>query len=181
VTVDRLPKPITLFSESKDLISCPCRCGRDTGASFPMYRGIDSVKACSLLTRDNATLARGRSRVRASKRSTLARRTCPPITITRIPVILHTRIIGCSALPPFLSLSLSLSLSVWFPCCFGAARSARIRLARSAPPQPSSAWQVTRNLFACRRTRPSPLIPLPKLLRRASTRFTYPPFTRCCF
>jgi len=37
------------------------------------------------------------------KEHTLARRTCPPITITRIPVILHTRIIGCSA--PSLSLS----------------------------------------------------------------------------
>jgi len=125
VTVDRLPKPITLFSESKDLISCPCRCGRDTGASFPMYRGIDSVKACSLLTRDNATLARGRSRVRASKRSTLARRTCPPITITRIPVILHT-----------LSLSLSLSPSGFL---VASALPGRLESGSRAPPRRSQA------------------------------------------
>lgn len=69
VTVNRLPNPITLFSESKDLISCPCRCGRDTGASLPMYRGIElkslqpfNARQCNdACTRDSY----GRSRVRA--------------------------------------------------------------------------------------------------------------------
>jgi len=94
--------------------------------------------------------------------------TCLPITITRIPVILHTRIIGChswSSSPSRFRIGV---LEVW---------------ARTLRPKANAsrfAWQVTRNLFACQRTRLSPLIPPSKLLQ-ASKRFTYPPFTWSCF
>jgi len=55
---------------------------------------------------------------------------------------------------------------------------ARARTLRPKVDASRFAWQVTRNLFACQRTRLSPLIPSSS---RASKRFTYSPFTWSCF
>lgn len=69
---------------------------------------------------DNAMYA---GRVACSKQAMERAATCPPITITRIPVILHTRIIGCHSWSPFpsrvpvrvLSLKLELARSALKP------------------------------------------------------------------
>lgn len=74
---------------------------------------------------------------------------------------------------------LSLPFPSWCTRCFHVGSEA----ARTLRPEADAsrfAWQVTRNLFACQRTRLSPLIPSPRLLR-TSKRFTYLPFTRSCF
>lgn len=62
----------------------------------------------------------------------------------------------------------SSSLGCWSRCWCHAASTASLELARTLSLGTEAsrfAWQVTRNLFACQRTRLSPLIPPPKRLR----------------
>lgn len=149
---------------------------RYRGASFPIHRASPARNSLKPLMRDNARRARPN---RASFERAERERNGPLRDHRHNNNNSDSGYFAYSnnrILLPARSLSLLPSVSRCVPRRFS--KPARALLAPALQHRRISrfAWQVTRNLFACQRTRLSPLIP-PSELLRASKRFTYPRLT----